>query len=80
MLGVFPLDLPRNSTHIAATNASRALTAVQFRLATLSLQSIDIGRGLIFRTDFENVNLKIHFSYNATYPNPYHRKTLSQCI
>ena len=35
-LGVFPLDSPRNSIHVAATNASRALTTVQFRLATLS--------------------------------------------
>ena len=36
-LGVFPLDAPRNSTRFGATNASRALTAVQFRLATVSL-------------------------------------------
>ena len=36
-LGVFPLDAPRNSTRFGATNASRALTAVQFRLATVAL-------------------------------------------
>ena len=30
------MDSPRNSTHFAAINASRALTAVQFRLATVS--------------------------------------------
>ena len=34
-LGVFPLDSHRNSTHVAATNASGALTTVQFRSATL---------------------------------------------
>ena len=34
-LGVFPLDPPRNSTRFAAANASRALTAVRFRLATV---------------------------------------------
>ena len=39
-LRVFPLDSARNSTHFAATNASRALTAVQFRLATVSLQLV----------------------------------------
>ena len=78
--GVCPLASPRNSIHFAPTNAPRALTAVRFRLATLSLQSVNNGRGLIFRADFENVNLKNQFSYNATYPNPYCGKTLSQCI
>ena len=29
-LGIFPLDSARNSTHFAATNASRALTTVPF--------------------------------------------------
>ena len=37
VLGVVPLDAARNSTRFGATNASRALTAVQFRLATVSL-------------------------------------------
>ena len=41
-LGVFPLDAARNSTRFGATNASRALTAVQFRLATVSLQLVQI--------------------------------------
>ena len=54
-LGVFPLDSPRNSIHFAATNASRAPTTVQFRLATLSKASfksqptsLSLPQGLFF--------------------------------
>ena len=36
------MDPARNSTRFGATNASRALTAVQFRLATVSLQLVQI--------------------------------------
>ena len=47
-LGVFPLDPPRNSTRFAAANASSALTAVRFRLATVSLQLFGISGACLY--------------------------------
>ena len=41
-LGVFPLDAVRNSKRFGATNASRALTAVDFRLSNVFLQLVQI--------------------------------------
>ena len=47
-LGIFPLDAARNSTRFGATNPSRALTAVQFRLATVSLQLFGISGACLY--------------------------------